>query len=220
MVAPAVAVVVLAGPRPPRAAALAALAGGAALLLIGWLGIVRLGYGAWFPVNRPTPWIVQDRPYLRLVVNRPRHFYVTGLLLVAPVYGYAISALTELRRRPWLRVPAVWAASGGISLTGLALAGLGGGFQLRYLAPMMPALCLLTAAGIARLPWWWAAPAPLAGAVTFTAAFWNAAQPDVADPLPAVVACPGSAHVSPGRTMDPASRMDRRHQPAPVVRSA
>jgi len=49
MVAPAVAVVVLAGPRPPRAAALAALAGGAALLLIGWLGIVRLGYGAWFP---------------------------------------------------------------------------------------------------------------------------------------------------------------------------
>jgi 4-amino-4-deoxy-L-arabinose transferase-like glycosyltransferase len=184
VVAPAIVVALLGAPRPARRGAIAALAGSAAVLVAAWLGITRVGYGAWLPMNRPTAWIVEQNPYLRLVVGRPWHFYLTGLLLVAPVHVYAIAALRGLGRHPSWRVPAVWAGSGLVLLSALALAGLGGGFQLRYLAPAMPGLCLLTAIGIGSLEWWWAAPAMLLGAITFTAAFWSAANPGLADPAP------------------------------------
>lgn len=184
--APAVLAALLVGARP-QPAKIAALGGGAALLIAAWLAVTRAGYGAWLPLNRPTPWILQENAYLRLVVGRPWHFYVTGLLLVAPVQLYALAALRGLRLHPAWRVPAVWAGGGLALLSLLAIAGLGGGFQLRYLAPVMPGLCLLTAIGILRLDWWWAAPAVLLGAITFTAAFWSAATPALADPAPIVL---------------------------------
>jgi len=43
------------------------------------------------------------------------------------------------------------------------------------------------AIGFLRLDWWWGAPAMLLGAMTFTAAFWSAAMPALADPAPAVL---------------------------------
>jgi len=187
VVAPAVLAAVHASSRPPRIAKLVALGGSAAILVICWLAATRVGYGAWMPLNRPTPWILQENAYLRLVVGRPWHFYVTGLLLVAPVQLYAFAALPGLGRHPAWRVPAVWVGAGLALLSALAIAGLGGGFQLRYLAPVMPGLCLLTAIGILRLDWWWAAPAMLLGAMTFTAAFWSAATPALADPAPVVL---------------------------------
>jgi 4-amino-4-deoxy-L-arabinose transferase-like glycosyltransferase len=182
--APAVLAAVLASSRPPSVAQLAALGGSAAILVICWLAVTRAGYGAWLPLNQPTPWILQDNAYLRLVVGRPWHFYLSGLLLVAPVQLYAFAALPGLGRNPAWRVPAVWAGAGLALLSALAISGLGGVFQLRYLAPVMPGLCLLTAIGILRLDWWWAAPAMLLGAITFTAAFWSAATPALADPAP------------------------------------
>jgi 4-amino-4-deoxy-L-arabinose transferase-like glycosyltransferase len=190
--APGVLAALLAGKRP-QPAKIAAFGASATLLVATWLAVTRAGYGAWLPLNQPTPWILQQNPYLRLVVGRPWHFYVTGLLLVAPVQLYALATLRGLRRHPAWWVPAVWAGGGLALLSALAIAGLGGGFQLRYLAPVIPGLCLLTAIGILRLDWWWAAPAVLLGAITFTAAFWSAVNPALADPAPIVLVWYASA---------------------------
>ena len=154
--APAVLAALLVGTRP-QPAKIAALGGSAALLIAVWLAVTRAGYGAWLPLNRPTPWILQENAYLRLVVGRPWHFYVTGLLLVAPVQLYALAALRGLRLHP----------RGACRRCGPAAPGAPSarhrrarrrGFQLRL--PGDAGLCLWRV-GILRLDWWWAAPAVL-----------------------------------------------------------
>lgn len=141
--------------RPPAAATgsagrrawLAGLicwAAGAAALVLPWLLITRLNYGAFLPAAHPSEWLVQNFPYVRMLVNRPWYFYPVALLLAAPVYALAVPAAFAALQRRELRPPLIWAAGvlGGMLLLG----GMKWGFQLRYIAPAMPALAILVAA--------------------------------------------------------------------------
>lgn len=184
LVAPAVLAALLVGPRRPRPLELLVAAAVPAAMVLAWMAVTDAYYGAWLPTVRMTPWILERSPYLRMVSRRPLHFYATALVLVAPVYALAVGCLGRPAWRRLALVPAVWAGSivGGFVL--LAVLGLGGGFQLRYLAPAMPAFALLAAVPIAhggRAVRTVAAALVLAGALSG----WASARfPSSAEPYP------------------------------------
>jgi hypothetical protein len=158
-----------------------------------------LNYGAWLPAAYPTDGLIEHYPYVQVIVNRPWHFYLTGLLLTAPVFIFA--AFGMLRPffavygsaicRP-IAVPLVWAVVVFAAL--LTLGVRGQGFQLRYLAPAMPAVCILTAAGL--IPWLRSGPsrflvggvAAALAAVTAVNAVQAPLEPPAAEPVPFTLA--------------------------------
>jgi len=157
-------------------------AAGAALCVAPWLGLSRVANGQWLPDSHPTAWQVAHYPYLAQALGRPAHFYATGLLLVAPLLVCAPLALWRLRRDRWLWIPLAWALGFLFPLTLVGVAGQG--FQLRYIAAAMPALCLMAAAGMAALPrWGWPVAAAL-GAATIATALSSAAPAEMAEPAP------------------------------------
>lgn len=177
---PGIAVVALVTRPRVRARAVAAYTAGVAVCVGPWLALARIVNGEWLPATFPTAWQIEHYPYVAQAVARPTHFYATGLALVAPVLALAPLALLRLRREPWLWVPLTWAAGFGVPLTALGAAGLG--FQLRYLAPAVPALCLLAAAAIAALGRWRWLVLPLAGATALSGV--AASAPGAPEPIP------------------------------------
>lgn len=195
LAAPIAALGLMNSPRP-RWGAVAAYALGVLMLLAPWLILTRVHYGAWLPAAYPSAWLIENYPYVRMLVNRPPHFYLTGLLATAPVLLFAALGVGRaLTREPSVArsvvVVLVWALAFLVTLTFMGAAGQG--FQLRYLAPATPALCLLVAAGAAPLLSRRIHPAvrwpcvalllSLAG-VGAVHGVWSAAQPPAAEPFP------------------------------------
>ncbi|HEY3245754.1 MAG TPA: glycosyltransferase family 39 protein, partial [Phycisphaerae bacterium] len=181
LVMPGLVAAALVAPRRPGWQQALAFIAGVAVLMVPWLGITKWRYGAFLPDAYPTQWLMEHYPFVRMVVGRPWHFYLTGLLLVAPVFVYCIPALVKLRNWTWLWIPTVWAAGVMAVLTVMGVSGQG--LQLRYLAPAMPALCLLAAAGVLYVRWWWSMPAIALGAVTCVS-LAAAGMPGNAEPAP------------------------------------
>jgi 4-amino-4-deoxy-L-arabinose transferase-like glycosyltransferase len=180
LVAPAVFVAFQLAERRPSARERLAYLAGSASLIVPWLVLFRMGYGAWLPVTKPTAWLMETYPYVMTMAARPWHFYVSGLICVAPVVLFGLAALGEVRRRPLVWIPLIWAATTLVAMTALGISG--HGMQLRYLGPGMPAVCLLAAVGIARMrSRAGLAVAAAAGAVTLSSSLANARM---AEPFP------------------------------------
>jgi hypothetical protein len=131
-------------------------------------------------VTKPTAWLMETYPYVMTMAARPWHFYVSGLICVAPVVLFGFAALGEVRRRPLVWIPLTWAATTLVAMTALGISG--HGMQLRYLGPGMPAVCLLAAVGIARMrSRAGLAVAAAAAAVTLSSSLANARM---AEPFP------------------------------------
>lgn len=182
LLAPAALAAMWVGPRRASRRELAAYAAGAAVPLAPWLALTRVLYGQWIPFIYPTAWLQENYPFVRQGVERPAHFYITGLLLVAPVCAYAAIGAWRARRERWAWIAMTWAGAivAGFTLFGVARFGM----QLRYIAPAMPALALLAASGMLAVGRRWAVPAIPLAAITFQSALWSAAQPAYADPVP------------------------------------
>jgi hypothetical protein len=153
LVAPAVLVVWLLAPRRPRQVEIVAYLLPPTLLVGAWLSISKISLGAFIPVQWPTEWIIQEYPWIKHTLERSPLTYVSVLLLVSPALAFALVGAARVRRSPWLLVPLAWAVAFWLGLTALGAAGMG--FQLRFIAPGIPALCLLAAAGVQSLsrPW-------------------------------------------------------------------
>jgi 4-amino-4-deoxy-L-arabinose transferase-like glycosyltransferase len=177
---PALVAAALVHSTPIRRGQIAAYAAGAALV-VPWLLWSYAENGEWLAIMYPTAWQTQHYPYVAQAVERPVHFYVTGLAMVTPVLAFVPVALFRLSRDRWLWIPLVWVTGFAAALTALGAAGLG--FQLRYLAPATPALCLLAAAGIVRAGRWRWLAAPLAAA-TVVSGLSAAAVPGAPEPIP------------------------------------
>lgn len=182
LVVPAIVVAALLSPQRPRIRQVLIYLASAAALIVPWLIINRVYYGAWLPAARPTPWLLEKYEYVRMLVARPIHFYVSGLLIVSPVCAFAPFALAQLRRRRTTLLPLAWAFSYLVALTALGAAGQG--LQLRYLAPALPAFALLVAATLATARWYWLALATLLAIAGAVGGAVTAAQPPAAEPLP------------------------------------
>ncbi len=182
---PAIVAVALLASERPTWRQIAVYTSAAAVVILPWLILSRIYGGAWLAQHDgPTPWLIEHDPYVRMTVNRPPHFFVTGLVLVAPIYLFCVPALVALRSRHAMLAAAAWGLS---VLAIMTLLGVGGrAFQLRYLAPGMPALCLLAAFGIASMHGRWRTVLALVlAAATFYTSFHN---PRVSDPYPFFVA--------------------------------
>jgi 4-amino-4-deoxy-L-arabinose transferase-like glycosyltransferase len=188
LVAPAIVTTWLVAARRPPLRRIALWVACAATVVGVWLVVSRTYLGTWIAAPRPTPWILEQNPYVRFVTGRSRHFYVSGLVLVAPVLLWCLPGLVRRRAERWVWVPAVWAVAVLGGMTFVSAAGHGGGYQLRYVAPAMPALALLAAAGVTAAGAWWSVPAVALAALGFDAGSRSAAEDGVADPVPFALA--------------------------------
>jgi 4-amino-4-deoxy-L-arabinose transferase-like glycosyltransferase len=129
----------------PRKLGAAAAAAAPPCLL--WMAALRIAYGQWLPSAFPTAAMMQQYPFVAQVVARPWHFYLSSLLLFAPVFMLALLRLRARDRRDLGPALCALAFFGGMTATGL----MHGGYQTRYVAPAYPALALLAGAAIAPL---------------------------------------------------------------------
>lgn len=82
-------------------------------------------------------------PFVKMAVERPWYFYFGHLLVVSPVYIFGYLRLAErIKNRGDLTEP-IWLLSYFIFATIFGL--MGEGYQMRYIMPAVPALCLLSA---------------------------------------------------------------------------
>lgn len=120
-----------------------------------WLFTVFLLFGCWwryyswqtgllYPMaGRPNQEAINNFPFVAMVVERPIYFYFKQLVITSPLIGLglAVSVYQLIRKRQW-SIGLIWA---GIIIMGLTWYGVtGGSYQMRYIAPAMPALALLT----------------------------------------------------------------------------
>ncbi len=180
--APAVLVWWLCGERKPRWGEIAAYLIACFVLVLPWLILMKAKYGSFLPAERPSEWLLELYPRIRKTVERPASYYLVGLLLVSPILVYCAVGWWRCWRERWLWMTTTWAATFIAAVTIIGLTGMG--FQLRYLAPAMPALCLIAAGGLANLRWWWRIPAVALGAYTWYAGIHTALLVGAVDPAP------------------------------------
>jgi 4-amino-4-deoxy-L-arabinose transferase-like glycosyltransferase len=186
LVAPAILAIATLGRRRPTIAQCLLFLLPSLLLVVPWLVFTRVEYGAWIPAMGHTEFTVEHYPTIRLIVERPAHFYGTGLLITAPVFVYAVPALWRARAERWLVVSILWSGTVLLALTLLGIWGLG--FNPRFVSLAMPALCILAAAGIDHVRGWLKIPAVVLAGVTAISAFWSGLEPASADAYPHVAA--------------------------------
>lgn len=186
LAAPALLVALFIGRRRPTPAELIVGTAAAAALVVPWLAITKANYGQFLPAAYPTQWLVSHYPYVQMLVNRPWYFYFFALALVAPIYLFVLFAATRReRQRRLIWVPLTWALCVICAL--LVMGAQKWGYQLRYLAPAMPAVCLATACVLRRLPvWTWLVLAPLT-AVGVVSGIMSVEPPPVAEARPYLV---------------------------------
>jgi 4-amino-4-deoxy-L-arabinose transferase-like glycosyltransferase len=180
--APAIALWWCCCPRRPRWGEMAAYAITAAALVLPWIILMKVQVGSFLPSERPSDWLLDMYPRIRRTLERPATYYLVGLLAASPVLGYCVVGWWKCRREPWLWMVTAWALSISLAVTVIGATGMG--YQLRYLAPIMPALCLIAAAGIARVRWWWRIPVLALAAYTWHTGVQNALLPGTVDPAP------------------------------------
>ena len=186
LLAPAVLMVWLVSRRKPKIAEVVSYAAGCLALIVPWLILAKVKCGAFLPSVHPTEWMKANYPYIKMMVDRPAGYYLIASLLASPVLLYCLPALARIRRDRWLWIPIVWSGAFVIMLTIMGANGLG--FQLRHLASIMPAVCLLAAAGIGWLPGWARVPVYPLAAYTLFIGVTTAAAPFMVDPEPASIA--------------------------------
>ncbi|UCD75806.1 MAG: glycosyltransferase family 39 protein [Phycisphaerales bacterium] len=149
---PAVVVLWLTAPRRPSLAHCSLYAAACGLPVLVWLIICKISCGSFLPAGFPTDWMMERYPYVERVVNRSPMFYFVGLMFASPILAFSFLGIARAGRQANLWMPVTWALSFVLILTLIGMMGMG--FQLRYLAPAMPALCLLAAVGVMALPLW------------------------------------------------------------------
>lgn len=120
-----------------------------------WFLIIFLLFGCWWryyylqtgmlypTAGKPNQEAINNFPFVAMVVERPIYYYFKQLAITSPLIGLglAVSVYQLIRKRKW-SVGLVW---GGIIMMGLTWYGAtGGSYQMRYIAPAMPPLALLT----------------------------------------------------------------------------
>ena len=121
----------------------------------------------WLPSAWPSPPLLTRSPFVQQAVARHPAFYLSTLLTLAPAYlpsflilpHDAATLLSTLQRHGLSSLPTslpqpvkarvvlgMWASAflGGMSVLGL----LGAGYQMRFIAPALPALALLASDAI------------------------------------------------------------------------
>ncbi len=88
-------------------------------------------------------------PFIRMMVNRSWHFYLSHLVLLAPIYLFGCFAFVERLRKKESLLEPIWVLCYLIPLTVFGLTGQG--YQTRHFLPALPALAILTADGLCRL---------------------------------------------------------------------
>ncbi|HEY4000077.1 MAG TPA: glycosyltransferase family 39 protein [Candidatus Xenobia bacterium] len=138
------AVVWLTSGRPIRTRQLAAVVVPVVLLLGPWLlTLYRVYHSLGLAESRIPDAELPRFPFMGLARSRPFWFYVAGLLLVAPAHFYSFWGDTRMK------TATAWAWGVIVALTWFSLSNT---FQLRYILPALPALCLLGGSRLSRLP--------------------------------------------------------------------
>lgn len=104
--------------------------------------------GSLIRLSAPTDWMIANYPFVAQMLERTPVYYLVALIFASPLLGFAVMSLRRECRQSWMKIAWTWCLSFFVVLSVLGLSGMG--FQLRYLAPMIPALCLLAAAFLAR----------------------------------------------------------------------
>ena len=154
LVAPAAAYLVWTGSTHGRARWQAlALSAGPVLLMVGaWLLVFYAQFGVFNPPwIKPDAYALQHFPMLRLAVQRPALYFVRELLFIYPLLLIAFCAFIGHGRRlrdPETITAALWF---GVCLFALSYMGATGyGFQVRFLAPLVPAIYIVPYVLLAR----------------------------------------------------------------------
>jgi 4-amino-4-deoxy-L-arabinose transferase-like glycosyltransferase len=155
-------------------------------LVFPWMLLSKALYGSYLPSERPTIWMQATSAWVRLVMHRPEWYYVFGLLLVSPIFLYCIGGVSRLRWDDWLWIPVAWAGAFLVALTVIGAQGMG--YQLRYLSPALPAMCLLAAAGAEIVSPRWRWPLVLLAAYTLYVGITTGLQDGIVDPQPDALA--------------------------------
>jgi 4-amino-4-deoxy-L-arabinose transferase-like glycosyltransferase len=113
---------------------------------LAWVAVLRMVNGQWLPSAFPTPEMMKQAPFVAMAVARPWHFYLSSLLLFAPVFAFALLRLRA--RDPRDLGPALCAIAFFVAMTVFGMNH--GGYQTRYVAPAYPALAVLAGAAIAE----------------------------------------------------------------------
>ena len=124
----------------------------AVLPVFSWMVFCARVDGSFLRLSAPTPWMVENFPFIAQLLDRTPLYYVVALFLVSPVLVFALGCARRNLREPWMSIPLLWGGSFFLFMSAIGLNGMG--FQLRYLAPMIPALCILAAATLLRCRRW------------------------------------------------------------------
>ncbi len=101
-------------------------------------------YGTLFPSwAKPSMGSIKTFSFIGMIVHRPWHFYVTHLILIAPIYLFGFISILIALKKKFINAELIWALSFLIPLTILGINGWG--FQTRYVVPAIPALAILSA---------------------------------------------------------------------------
>ncbi len=100
-------------------------------------------YGTLFPSWTSSFESIEMFSFIKMTVHRPWHFYVTHIILIAPIYLFAFMNILYVLKNKRINAEIIWALSFLIPLSYLGISGLG--FQTRYVAPAIPALAILSA---------------------------------------------------------------------------
>lgn len=129
---------------------------GAPLLLLAlpWYLKFYHTYGVLFPNwIKPDEWTLQHYPFVRTTLERTPVFYLTKLASIAPVSVIAIGAYC-FQGRLWTSgrflVAPAWFSLCFASVSYLGVHGTG--FQMRYLAPLVPSIYLMLYAAFSYKP--------------------------------------------------------------------
>jgi 4-amino-4-deoxy-L-arabinose transferase-like glycosyltransferase len=121
----------------------------AALPVVFWqLRSARID-GSLIRLSAPTDWMIQNYPFIARMLDRSPIYYVVALLFASPLLGFALGAMRKQYRESWMIIPVVWFLTFFVVMSILGVTSMG--FQLRYLAPMIPALCILAAVVLVKV---------------------------------------------------------------------
>ena len=101
-------------------------------------------YGTILPLwIKPSHELANTFPFIKTVITRPWHFYISRIVLIAPIYLFAFLNILYLLKKKQIRPEIIWALSFIIPFSILGINGCG--YQTRFIAPAIPALAMLSA---------------------------------------------------------------------------
>jgi 4-amino-4-deoxy-L-arabinose transferase-like glycosyltransferase len=120
----------------------------AVILLLPWFIIFYRTYGVFLPSwTRPDAWTIQRYPFIWATLRRSPFYYALKLATIVPVIvlclaGYILKG--HLWKKTVTALPCLWFLIFFIALW--CVGRWGQGFQMRFLAPLLPSIYLMAAA--------------------------------------------------------------------------